>query len=166
MVRDREVPRTGLATRRSGAGPLADPAHLLLQRLVCFLASALDVRFAFVTGFVSPRAGETTESVAVWLATDYGLRFEFGQTPAPESLRAETRPYEDVLRRLWPAETDLVGLLAVCGPPLPLMDAGGKLLGHLAALNAGPARRVSQEERLKSLVRVAGRELERWAARA
>ena len=107
--------------RREGQRPSGDPADLL-QRLVCFVASALDVRFAFVAGLSAPRPGEPKGSVAVWLARDYGLRFAFGRTERPEDLRAEARPYEDVLRRLWPAEPDLVGLMEVCGPARPVIS--------------------------------------------
>ena len=149
--------------RRSGASPKSDPTHL--RRLVCFVASALDVRFAFVAGLSAPRPGETTGSVAVWLARDYGLRFEFGRTHRPENLGAESRPYEEVLHRLWPAELELVRLMAAGGPALPIVDSRGQLLGHLAALNAGPAHRFSEAERLRSLAPLAASELERWVAR-
>lgn len=148
--------------RREGQSPSGDPAEPL-QRLVCFVASALDVRFAFVAGLSAPRPGEPKGSVAVWLARDYGLRFAFGRTERPEDLRAESRPYEDVLRRLWPAEPDLVGLMEVCGPARPVFSRG-ELLGHLALLDSAPAHRLAEGERLSSLLRLAATELERWTA--
>jgi hypothetical protein len=156
--------KSGLSTAgRERPGPAGDPSDLL-RRLVCFIASALDVRFAIVAGLSAPRAGEPKGSVAVWLARDYGLRFAFGRTERPEDLRAESRPYEEVLRRLWPAEPDLVALMEVCGPALPVQDSQGRLLGHLAVLDPGPAHRLSETDRLNSLVRLAATELERWAA--
>jgi hypothetical protein len=99
------------------------------------------------------------------IAAKHGLRFAFGRTEAGDLLEAETPSYEDVLRRIWPADLDLVGLAAVASPPLPLRDSEGRLLGHLAVLNPGPAHRLSEGEHLKSLARVAAGELQRWAAR-
>ena len=150
--------------RRDSTGLVGDPADLL-QRLVCFVASALDVRFAFVASHAAPGDAEAKGTVAVWLARDYGLRFAFGRTEAGDLFETETPSYEEVLRRIWPADLDLVGLAAVAGPPLPLRDAEGRLLGHLAVLNPGPAHRLSEGEHLKSLARVAAGELQRWAAR-
>ena len=148
--------------RRPAPGLVGDPGDLL-QRLVCFVASALDVRFAFVTGLADLRNPNT---VAVWLARDYGLRGSFGRVERPENPKADARLYyEDVMRRLWPDEPDLVGLVPTSALPLPLVDSGGRLLGHFAVVNPGPAHRLAEAEHLQSLARVAANELERWFIR-
>jgi hypothetical protein len=158
---------TGMTVERRRAPGLAENPEDLLQRLVCFVASALDVRFAFLAGLSDARACEPTGRVSVWLAKDYGLRCAFGSTERPENLGADTRVYyEEVLRRLWPAEPDLVGLVPTSATALPLLDSRGRLLGHFGVLNPGPAHRLSEADHLKSLARVAASELERWFSRA
>ena len=154
---------TGMTVERRGAPGLVGNPEDLLQRLVCFVASALDVRFAFLAGLSDPPAGESVGRVSVWLAKDFGLRCAFGSIERPENPGADARiSYEEVMRRLWPAEPDLIGLVPTSAAPMPLLDSGGRLLGHFGVLNPGPAHRLSEAEHLKSLARVAASELERW----
>jgi hypothetical protein len=136
-------------------------AEDLLQRLVCFVASALDVRYAFVTELRVAQAADAKASVAVWLARDYGLQFEHRELDDREGLLDGPWPYPEVLRKLWPEVPELAALKRECWRGLPLYDSSGQLLGHLAALNPGSARRISETERLQSLVGVAAAELAR-----
>ena len=57
-------------------------ANRTLRRLVGFVASALDVRFAFVVAFNPP--GEPQRGT-LWLARDYGLRSTFAEFDVPEN---------------------------------------------------------------------------------
>lgn len=135
-----------------------------LRRLVCFVASALDVPNAFVAALPAPRTDDAGPAVAVWLARDYGLTFDFARLERMEGFVEKPWQYVEVVRRLWPAAADLIALTEAAGPGLPLFDAGGHLVGHLAALHPDPKRRGQHAERLEPLLRVAATNVQRWAA--
>jgi hypothetical protein len=146
-----------------GSGAFASPGDTL-RRLVCFVASALDVPNAFVAALPASRTSDEAASVAVWLARDYGLTFDFARLDRMDDIIEKPWQYVEVMRRLWPAAPDLVALTAAAGPGLPLFDAHGHLVGHLAALSLEPGRRDLDNERLAPLLRVAAANLERWAS--
>ena len=146
-----------------GSAAFGNPGDTL-RRLVCFVASALDVPNAFVAALPAPRSDDDTPSVAVWLARDYGLTFDFARLDRMDAFVEKPWQYVEVSRRLWPAAPDLIALTAAAGPGLPLFDSRGHLVGHLATLHPDPNRRTQDSARLEPLLRVAATNVERWAA--
>jgi hypothetical protein len=143
--------------------PSGDPADEL-QRFVCFVAAALDVPYAYITGLAPRRGGRRAPGLTVWLARDYGLKFEFAQLYGFHGDAAAPDDHVEALQRLWPQVPGFASVLAAGEPPRPLRDRRGTLLGHLAALDAPAAGRQGLAERLEPLARVAALKLERWAA--
>jgi hypothetical protein len=143
-------------TSETACGLLVAP----LRRLVCFVASALDVPYAFIAGLAAPPGEGTVPCLTVWLARDFGLQFEFARL---YGLAPSSPDYAEALRRIWPATPGLAPLAAACGPGLPLHDRRGELIGHLAALNPDPSRRKADQARLQPLAPVAAARLEWWA---
>jgi hypothetical protein len=131
-----------------------------LRRLVCFLASALDVRYAFVSARSGPAVAEGR--LALWLARDYGLRSDFAEIDLGSLAPAAPRGVDLglALRLAWPHEPDLRGGETV---GLDLLGAGGRPVGHLGLLDTEGRGRLSALEHLRPLARTAAAELERWA---
>jgi hypothetical protein len=130
-----------------------------LRRMVCFVAAALDVPYAYIAALTPPRSGGTALGLTVWLARDYGLQFEFAHV---YGLAVAPCDYVTALPRIWPRAAGLASLLVDCAPGLPLRDSHGDLLGHLAALNPVPGARNADAVRLQALVRTIAAKLERW----
>ena len=133
-----------------------------LRRLVCFLASALDVRYAFVLALHHEGEGSRTR-VDVWLAKDYGLRSEYAEPdialcpPTPSTLDLVS-----VLRAAAPHEPELASIERKAVVSLPLVASSGRWLGHLGIVDAEGHRRLSAPEHLRPLARPAAAELSRW----
>jgi hypothetical protein len=133
-----------------------------LRRLVCFLASALDVRYAFVLALHHEGEGSPTR-VDVWLAKDYGLRSEYAEPdialypPTPSTLDLVS-----VLRAAAPHEPELASIERKAVVSLPLVAASGRWLGHLGIVDPEGRRRLSAPEHLRPLARTAAAELSRW----
>jgi hypothetical protein len=143
-------------------GSFGNPADTL-RRLVCFVASALDVPSVFVAAL--PTASDDRgPAVAVWLARDYGLTFDFAWLDHLDGFTEVPWRYVEVMRRLWPASSELIEVTAESGPGLPLFDDAGHLIGHLAVLNPTPGRRRLDHEQVDALLRVAATNVERWVA--
>jgi hypothetical protein len=137
-----------------------------LTRLVRFLASALDVRYAFVAAHPGRPGGGLT----LWLARDYGLRTAFADlAAAPGSLGLEAGRLDlaACLRLAWPHEPELVEASNAPGARVTLVDAAGRALGEMGVLDPDRARRFTNPERLRPLARTATAELLRfWSGAA
>jgi hypothetical protein len=134
-----------------------------LRRLVCFVAAALDVRYAFVAVFGGPESTPPLRRVSFWLAKDFGLRSAFALLELPAETSDAAVPFEcaRTLHGLWPAETELAGLTEAGCVTVPLPLDGG-LLGQLGILVSGPAANFRHQERLRPMARLAKAEVERW----
>ena len=133
-----------------------------LGRLVRFLASALDVRYAFVA---APRVGDGVGTrVALWLARDYGLRTESSVVALPEGL-PEASPYvESALRLAVPLELERPDLAPGRIVSVELFGTGRRSIGRLGILDPGGRRALCEEARLLPIARRAAAELERWVS--
>jgi hypothetical protein len=157
---------TGAFTLKEG--PLPDPeprfgAGPTLRRLVAFVAAALDAQYAFIAAFDADAAD--TGGVTLWMARDFGLGTEFAQMAVPEGAWPQVRrgDYAHALRRYWWSGTEpLAELTAAHCIAVPLLDARGRLLGHLGLLDPGTACGFSQLDRLQPLARLAATEVQRW----
>jgi hypothetical protein len=139
-------------------------ASRVLRRLVGFVASALDVRFAFVVAFDPP---SEPRRVGLWLARDYGLRSEYAQVGISEG----DGPYERLdlgllFPRVWPHEPELAGLPPERHASVALVDARGRAAGRLGIVDSERSCRLSARDRLVPLARRAAMEVERWSGGA
>jgi len=134
-----------------------------LRRLVCFVAAALDVRYAFVAVFGGPESTPALRRVSFWLAKDFGLRSAFALLELPGETPDAAVPFEcaRTLRGVWPAETDLAGLTDTGCVTVPLKLDGG-LRGQLGILVSGPGSSFRHQDRLMPMARLAKAEVERW----
>jgi hypothetical protein len=140
-----------------------------LRRLVCRMAAALDVRYAFVTGPVRNAATPSGRpALGVWLARDFGLRAAFAATPQPwrtATPASDPLDYVPVLRTLYPDERRLGDVDPGEARGVALVSARGRLLGHLGTLDPGPAADPEETDALLFALRTrAAAEIERHAA--
>jgi hypothetical protein len=143
-----------------GAEPYAaaECAGRALRRLVGFVASALDVRFAFVVA-LDPSA--TPSSLTLWLARDYGLRTETSELTGPVVQGSEL-DLAPLLRQALPCEPELAGITRSHCVSLPLFDSSRRLVGHLGVVDPDRSCRFSARDRLAPLARRASEEVARW----
>jgi hypothetical protein len=140
-----------------------------LRRLVCRVAAALDVRYAFVTGPVRNAATPAARAtLGVWLARDFGLRAVFAAGPQPWRRAAQAPDpldYVPMLRTLYPDERRLGDVDPGAARSVALVGPRGRLLGHLGTLDPGPAADAEETDALLFAVRTrAAAEIERRAA--
>lgn len=135
-----------------------------LRRLVCFVAAALDVRFAFVAAFEEPASSRGGRNASLWLARDFGLRSEFVRAELPGALpEGVSSDWATALRHVWPNEQELAERAEVRCIAVALCDPHERVLGHLGLLDSGQGPGLLLLERLRPLRRLAVAELQRWA---
>lgn len=135
-----------------------------LRRLVCFVAAALDVRFAFVAAFEELAAARGVRNASLWLARDFGLRSEFVRVELPEAPPEVSADWAPALRRVWPDEQELAEHTDVRCIAVALCDPQERVFGHLGLVDSGRAPGLLLLERLRPLRRLASAELLRWTA--
>ncbi len=134
--------------------------------LVRHMAAALRVRFAFVTESVD-RANTRVRSLAFWKGEGFGDSFDFevAGTPCEEVLKGKVASYPCDVQRIFPRDRDLVDLGAESYLGIPIFDASGQVIGHLAILHDRP---MEQDERREATLKIfaarAGAELQRQRA--
>ncbi len=134
--------------------------------LVRHLASALQVRHAFLTECPEGTQGRA-RMLAFWKGDGFGENIEYDVAPTPcmAVLEGKTRHHPVNLQALFPDDKDLVDLAAESYLGVPLLDASGRVIGHLAVLDHKPMEEVSREVSLLSVFAArAGAELERLKA--
>jgi formate hydrogenlyase transcriptional activator len=118
--------------------------------LVRHLASALRVRYAFITDCDDQKHAK---AVAFWKGDGFGDNFEFdlAGTPCESVLHGETCHHECNLQALFPEDTGLVrwGVESYLGVPMAGVD--GRVIGHIAILDDKPMQR---DPRAIDLVRI------------
>jgi transcriptional regulator with GAF, ATPase, and Fis domain len=134
--------------------------------LVRHLASAVQVRYAFVTE-CRDRTKRRARSLAFWKGERLGDNFEYdvSETPCKRVLEGELCHYSDDVQQLFPNDRDLVELGAKSYLGVPMFDASGQVIGHLAVLDDDE---MPEDARAASILRIfasrAGAELERLGA--
>jgi formate hydrogenlyase transcriptional activator len=108
--------------------------------LVRHMASALNARFAFVTACDD---GKHAKSLAFWNGDHFGDNFEFdiADTPCMKVLHGEVCYYARDLQQLFPKDTGLADWGAESYLGVPMLDVGGRVIGHIAILDDGPMER-------------------------
>jgi formate hydrogenlyase transcriptional activator len=132
--------------------------------LVRHLASALHVRYAFVTDCDDQRHAR---SVAFWKGDGFGDSFEFdiAGTPCENVLHGETCHYATDLQSLFPHDQGLVRWGAESYLGIPMADVDGRIIGHIAILDDKPMERSARAiDLIKIFAARAAAELKRQKA--
>ena len=104
--------------------------------LVRSLTIALGVRYAFVAECLD-RPTTKVRTLAFWMRDHLGdnVEYEIDGTPCKGVLDGNTACHPCDIQKLFPDDTDLVSLGAESYCGLPLRDASGQIIGHLAILD-------------------------------
>jgi GAF domain-containing protein len=134
--------------------------------MVRHLARALQVRYAFVTE-CRERKKTSARTLAFWMGdrlADNGA-YEIAETPCLKVLAGETCYYPQGVQKLFPNDKDLVEMGAEGYLGIPLCNASGEVIGHLAVLDDKPMIETPQGRSLLNIFAArAGAELERLHA--
>lgn len=133
--------------------------------LVPHLARAIPVKIAFVTECANLDRTRA-RILAFWDGKGLVDSFEYDvrKTTCEKVYEGETCFYASELQRLFPEETALVDLNGQSYIGLPLRDAAGELIGHLAVIDDQPMDAPRGLGILKIFAARAGAELERMRA--
>ncbi|HKX33604.1 MAG TPA: sigma 54-interacting transcriptional regulator [Blastocatellia bacterium] len=136
--------------------------------MVRHMAAALPVKVAFVTECANL---ERTRAriLAFWdgVGLSEGIEYDVEATPCKKAFEGETCFYSSELQKLFPEERELVDLEAHSYIGIPLLDAHGQVIGHLAVLDTEPMNDGPRGmDILKIFAARAGAEVERMRAEA
>jgi predicted ATPase/transcriptional regulator with GAF, ATPase, and Fis domain len=137
---------------------------VFFSSLVHHLASALGVRYAFVT---QCEDGSRARMLAFWKGDESveGIEYDTGPTPCRTVLEGQPGFYPEQVQKLFPLDQDLVDLDAQSYLGIPMFGASGQIIGHLAVLDVRP---MTESPRRLSVLRIfaarAAAELERLQA--
>ncbi len=158
-----ETRQTEETLRSIVEGTAAVTGDDFFSMLVEHLAAALQVDYAFVTecrGEPKTRA----RTLAFWNRDRLSdnVEYDITETPCRKVLAGEICHYPQGIQRLFPNDRDLVEMRAEGYLGLPLYDASGKVIGHLAVLDDEPMANTARNlSLLKIFAARAGAELER-----
>ena len=118
--------------------------------LVRHMASALGVRYAFITECDD---GKRAKALAFWNHDSFGENFEFdvAGTPCMKVVNGEICHYRENLVQLFPLDTPLADMGAESYLGVPMLDRSGRVIGHIAIIDDKPMER---DERAIDLVRI------------
>ncbi|HSB10148.1 MAG TPA: sigma 54-interacting transcriptional regulator [Blastocatellia bacterium] len=113
--------------------------------LVRHLAKAIGVRYAFVTE-CTDQTKSRVRTLAFWSADSLAGNIEYGLdgTPCEQVIAGQVCHHARELQSLFPRDTDLVTLGAESFIGLPMADASGEIIGHLAVLDDKPFQDASR----------------------
>ncbi len=109
------------------------------QSLVRGLASALSMRYAFVTQCTDATLTRV-RTLAFWMGKDYGENVEYALagTPCEGVIAGDVCYYPKNIQSVFPKDKDLVDLNAESYLGIPIRDSWENILGHIAALDDKP----------------------------
>src|SRR5262245_4196732 len=118
--------------------PVAGPAAEPIRELVRTLATSLDVTYAFVAEFAGTPARVRT--IALWGRGAWldDIEYELRGTPCEEVAQGAVCHHVDGVAERFPEDRPLVEMGARGYLGVPLIGAGGDVLGHLAVIDAKP----------------------------
>jgi|GEM_PF-5823486 len=120
-------------------GTAAQTGTAFFQACVRYLAKVLNGRYAIVSEFANPQKTRV-RSLAYWGGTRWldNIEYDVAQTPCETVLIGETCYYPNQAQHHFPHDDELIklGVVSYCG--VPLTDAAGQILGHLAVLDTEP----------------------------
>jgi formate hydrogenlyase transcriptional activator len=136
------------------------------QKMVLHVASALNLRYAFVTECTAADNSHV-RALAFWNGESFcnEVAYDVKHTPCQRVVEGEICSYPANVQSLFPEDKDLVNLAAEGYLAAPLFGAAGNVIGHLAVLDTKPMT-VSPAEIsiIKIFAARAGAELERVRA--
>lgn len=160
-----ERKQTELQLRAIVEGTAAVTGKDFFRSMVQHLAAAIPVRYAFVTECANL---ERTRAriLAFWNGNDFTEEFDYevAKTTCEAVYQGETCFYARELQRLFPEEPALVDLAGESYIGLPLLNAAGNFIGHLAVIDTQPMTEPRGIDVLKIFAARAGAELERQKA--
>jgi predicted ATPase/transcriptional regulator with GAF, ATPase, and Fis domain/tRNA A-37 threonylcarbamoyl transferase component Bud32 len=134
--------------------------------LVRHLASAIGVRYAFATE-CTDRTKVRVRTLAFWSGeslTD-NIEYDLALTPCERVIAGQVSHHVSELQTLFPGDTDLVTLGAESFLGLPMADAFGEIIGHLAVLDDKPMPNAARAMSVMQIFAArAGAELQRLKA--
>lgn len=137
------------------------------RSLVRHLASALQVRYAFVAEFTDD-SKIRVRTIQFWAGEGFARDFQYDVrgTPCEKVLEGTVCYHSQDMQTLFPEDRDLVKLKAESYLGIPLVDSSDEIIGHLAVLDDKPMTRELGERAilLKIFAARAAAELERQHA--
>jgi PAS domain S-box-containing protein len=110
------------------------------QTLVRHLAAAVGAHYAFVAEFASPTASTRVRTIAFWAKDRIAenLEWTLAGTPCEDVVRGNLCHHPAGVWRQFPDDKPIVELRIESYLGVPLRDAQGKVLGHLAVFDERP----------------------------
>ncbi len=134
-----------LALRTILDGTAHSTGEAFFQSLVRHLAVAVGAQYAFVAEFAD--VNTRVRTLAYWFRDRFhdNVEFDLSGTPCEEVLRGKLCHYPRDVQQVFPADQELIDLGIESYLGVPLLDARGVTLGHLAvfdtrAMSAEPKR--------------------------
>ena len=152
--------------RAIAEGTAAVTGRDFFYSLVRHLATALQVRYAFLTECVPDQPGRV-RMLAYWKGDRFADNVEYDVAPTPCRLviEGETVIHHADLQRLFPEDRDLVDIGAQSFLGIPVRDSANKMAGHLAVLDDKPLGETGRAiPVLRAFAARAGAEIERLKA--
>ncbi|HEY7499248.1 MAG TPA: sigma 54-interacting transcriptional regulator [Vicinamibacterales bacterium] len=131
--------RTEEMLRAVTEGTASATGREFFELLVRHLASALEVRYAFVAE-CRDKSRTRAKSLAFWKGEGFGENFEYdlAETPCMKVVDGSVCHYSEDVQERFPNDRDLVGLGVESYLGAPMLDASGHVIGHLAVLHNRP----------------------------
>ena len=148
-----------IATQETAAATGMD----FFQRLVRHLAGTLNAKYSFVAECTTA-AKTHLRTLAFWTGSGFGenVTYPLKGTPCEHVVGGETCIFPEQVQTLFPSDRDLVTLEAEGYVGVPLRDATGSIMGHVAVISDKPLHPQPHHMAvLKILAARAGAELER-----
>jgi formate hydrogenlyase transcriptional activator len=126
------------ALRAIVEGTARDTGEVFFQSLVRHLATAIGVNYAFVAEFAGKRTRVRT--LAYWGKgeTRENVEFDLAGTPCEDVLRGGLCHHPSGVKERFPRDLPLVAMGIESYLGVPLHDAEGEILGHLAVFDERP----------------------------
>lgn len=127
------------ALRLMVEGTASTTGNQFFRSCVRYLAQLLQVRYAIVTEWADASKNRL-RTLAFWNGDDFGENYEYkiANTPCYQVLQGILCYYPENLQTLFPSDQELAVLGAQSFLGIPLINASGKILGHLAVLDTKP----------------------------
>ena len=131
--------RTEEMLRAVTEGTASATGREFFELLVRHLASALEVRYAFVAE-CRDKSRTRARSLAFWKGQGFGENFEYdlAETPCMKVVDGSICHYTESVQERFPNDRDLVDLAVESYLGAPMLDASGHVIGHLAVLHDRP----------------------------
>ncbi len=147
-----ERKREERALRLIAEGTASESNVAFFHAAVRHLAQALEVRCAVVTEAPGPSLNKV-HVLALWLdrRLDEPTEYALAGTPCKEVVRGNLVFHAEGVQQLYPSDDFLIDMNAQSYLGIPLRDAGGQIVGHLAVIDDRP---MSDDLRQRAVLRI------------